>query len=429
MAIFRLNSNRILTKDADIGRINSDMSAALTPSKNKVVFYSKNFKSGRLSDSRVTFTLPFRVSVGAGFGTINNHDVTWSPIVFDAPKVSTNSFLVVCVDIDGVVDVRADMSMTSISDSIVLAYINVGSTEIVNLEEVEKDGWYIYARLQSPDGSWDDHERVLCTGDQPRAFSRGGIIYLTYRKDGRTLIRLFDTGDDQTWAYTPNIFITDNQSIIHLKKDPESSIYAKCGLGSYNESTPINDNLFPLGETSFCFIGGAPHVFVPMITGPYTDKIIYPYHIDVYRNGVVEQTLEFNDNHRFYLDERWLPIPDVLNRSFRVRVNSTIVTFEFETSPVDAVTTDVFEPFYNPVTGEATDNRLSTLSAMGQIAEVEKVFEYQETRSVSDEEMVTIISLGGSEYDIFTYMWSLNLLDENTNISGGLGSISETTIT
>jgi hypothetical protein len=175
---------------------------------------------------------------------------------------SANSFILVYVDVFGVVGLTSDFTMTFIKDVIVLAYVNTGNSEIVYVEEVEKVSKNIYCRKQVTysygQWSWDDYELILNTGEQPRAFynNDNNKIYMSYKKDGITFVRIFDLSSQISFSYLPNKYIISD--IIYFNNDPQSSLYFSGSTGAKSESNVNNVDLFPLGPSALSFIYAAP---------------------------------------------------------------------------------------------------------------------------------------------------------------------------
>lgn len=243
-----------LTVETDDGRPASFPSLVVAPFGQKFVFYTKQFTSGRTSDSRVTFTLPFTVSVEAGSGTLNGSVITWGAV---SASVALDSFDIVYVDSVGNVVITDTWDMTTIAASIVLAFVYVGHTAITRLEEFEKTGLYIYAQKQilvGPVWYWEDKEYLVNTGDQPRAFydQIGDKIYLQYKKDSTVYLRIFNPSDELSWRYIPNTFIQD-PNIIHFNRDPQTSVQFIAGAGDFADQTVSDAELFPLSVTGLSF--------------------------------------------------------------------------------------------------------------------------------------------------------------------------------
>jgi hypothetical protein len=436
---FKKNSSIKLTEDTDDNRINSDMCAVVSPAGQKIIFYAKTFNSGRLSNSRVTYVLPFTLNVEAGNGLINGLTVNWLAASF---IVSQNSFILVYVNTSGVVGLTSDFTMTFIKDVIVLAYVNVGGSEIVYVEEVEKTNKNIYCRKQILHSyglwDWDDYEFILNTGSQPRALydSLTGKIYMSYKKDGTAFTRIFDLNLENSFKYLPNKYIVSN--VIYLSRNQESSAYFMGSFGTKTNSAIDNIDLFPLGSSalSFIYLSGSfkPFIFLPFITGEFVSNILYPYFIDIYTfDGSVyalENTVTFYDNINFLVDTRWYEcLTNNQDRYIGVRVNSNLIAHQYETALENRIKVHVFVPFYegdivNGIT--AIEGRLSFLGSMGSKSGIEKTFEYQETR---DFEFNNVNFLGsmGSKSEIektFEYQETRDFEFDDANFIGMFGSVT-----
>lgn len=254
-AYFRKNSSTQLTTDTDDNRINSDMCAVVSPEGQRILFYAKTFNSGRLSNSRVTYTIPFTLNIQAGNGIINGIAVSWGATSLIA---GSNSFILIYVDNLGTVGMTTDFTMTFMKDVIVLAYVNTGNSEIVYVEEVEKISKNIYCRKQVSysygSWSWDDYELILNTGEQPRAFynSDNNKIYMSYKKDDIAFVRIFDLNSQISFSYLPNKYISSD--VIYLNRNPESSLYFSGSMGSISDNDIASVDLFPLGPSALSFM-------------------------------------------------------------------------------------------------------------------------------------------------------------------------------
>ena len=163
-----------LTFDTDDGRTNSSPSLVVASGR-KIIFYEKFFTSGRTTYlptgiEHITYTAPFSLNVPAGSGTLNGAGIAWAA---DTHVLPSDSFVLVRVDSSGVIHYEISWTMATLSTSIVLAYVNVGHSAIVYVEEVEKTGSYIYVRKQESSGGtwvWTDVEGQLCTGENQKLF-------------------------------------------------------------------------------------------------------------------------------------------------------------------------------------------------------------------------------------------------------------------
>ena len=422
---FHKNEQHVVTRDTDEGRINADMTMVSTP--RKVMFYAKTFRSGRESNSLIHYTLPFTIHISAGNGTINGIPVSWG--VGDR-TVPANSFSTVYVDDGGAVHIIQSSPMEILKDSIVLAYVNTGLTAIVYVENVEKTGKYIYCRKQSSGQIWGDTELVMNTGDQPRSFYRNGKIYLTYRKDNSSLLRIFDLAVDTTFSYLPNTYMVDFETV-RMNRDPESTCTATLSKGNVSDSDIQNADLFPLGMSAYCFIDGQPYVFLPFIIGSFISYIKYPYYIDIYtfdgNSYVLSESIAIYDNINYLLDVRWHRIYDYEDRYFRCRVDSNLIK-NYET-PVDKqIKIEVFPPYNED--GNIIDNRFNTSLSKGSSSEIIKTAEYEETRDREEEHFDCNLSKGSVSEMLKTAEYEEVRGREEDHMTCGLskGSLSEVTI-
>lgn len=438
-------STTALTGDTDDGRINTDICAVVTPNDRKIVFYSKTFDSGRLSDSRVTYTLPFTINVEAGNGQINSIPVVWGAAVL---TVDPNTFTLIYVSNTGVVGKTTDFPISFVKDVIVLAYVSSGGSEIVYVEEVEKVSKFIYAKRQAASTGrwvWDDYEFVLNTGEQPRAFYDPVTdrVYMSYKKDGIALCRLFDLSTETTWAYVANKYLVSEQ--MYLSHDPESSLYFGPSTGFKSEGSVTSVDLFPLANTpSLCFIyitgSFKPFIFLPFVTGSFLSYIKYPYYIDIYTfDGFtysLENTVEFYDNSLYLLDVRLYQCPtDNQDRYLGVRVNHDLIGGQYETLPENRIHVNVFPAFIETevltnITSEAIDGRTDFKASTGSVSELVKVLEYEETRDFEIDNSEFKASTGSvSEMaKTFEYEETRDFETDNSEFKASVGSHCEVII-
>lgn len=345
MAVFRQNFLTKLTKDTDSGRINSNPSFIITSTGQTIVFYSKYFTSGRTSAGRVQQSLPkpnFLIQVDAGSGTLNGNSVSWNATSF---TLTMNTFVLVYVDASGNVLVSTSWTMTTLQTSIVLAYVNVGNSDIVYVEEVPKTGNYIYIRKQVLSGGswiWDDTEQIMNTGEQPRAAydSVSGIIYLSYRKDGIPYLRLFDTSNQTSWVYIRNSAVTS--SVISLSNNPQINYTFQAGAGSKALSSPVNADLFPVIATGFGFIleSGVPQPYIflgPIGYSSYAQYITSVITYNIFTYDGYNYTLEastttpypFRNDYTNWF--RWTHTTGI--KYIGVQFNTTLLPQPFRTDP------------------------------------------------------------------------------------------------
>lgn len=293
------------TFDTDNGRPNNYPVVVVDASGRAVIFYEKVLTSGRLSNTRVTYTLPFTVHVEAGNGSLNSTPVSWSAIDLTMPA---DSFQIVYVDSGGTVSFTSSLifgryDMSLMATSIILAFVSIGNTGITQLEEVEKTGKYIYVRSQVFSGGswvWDNNEYILNTGEQPKAYYDVATnkIYLSYKKDSISYVRMIDFTNSTTLKYLSNISIQTGPTIT-LNNNPQNTFYPGAASG-YEASigAMITPKLYFLSYTALKFIPvlsvQQPHIFMPFVTssGGYLPYLRLPYYVDIFSLSGSTYTLE-----------------------------------------------------------------------------------------------------------------------------------------
>lgn len=300
------------TFDTDDGRPNNYPVSAVDVSGRMVIFYEKILLSGRLSDSRVTYA-SFTVHVEAGNGSLNSTPVSWIATDLTMPA---NSSQIVYVDSGGTVSFTSSLvfgryDMSLMATSIILAFVSIGNIEINQLEEVEKTGKYIYARSQIFSGGswiWDNNEYILNTGEQPKAYYdiAANYIYLSYKKDSISYVRVINFANPLTLRYNSNISIQSG-SIITLNNNPQNTFYLN-SAGGYEASvsTFTTPKLYLLSYTALKFIPvlsvQQPHIYMPFVTssGGYLPYLRLPYYIDIFSLSgstyILEESVAVYDN-------------------------------------------------------------------------------------------------------------------------------------
>jgi hypothetical protein len=379
-----------LTIDTDNGRTHNYPCIVISPAGQQFVFYEKYLTTGKQSYSRITFTAPsFDISVEAGNGSVNATPVTWGSALL---TINQNAYALVYVDTSGNVGLSYNLDMTFMKDVIQLAYVSSGNSSITRIEELEHTGYYIYLRKQTLSGSsyvWDNVAYRLNTGTQPKAFycSTNGKIYLTYQKDGAEYVRVFDPTDELTWEYLPNTRIISN--VISLINHPQNSVVFGVGSGYEAETTIENGDLFPLGDTGFCFVGSSTYIFLPSISGAYIQYITNPIITYEILNKVgstyyVEASYSL-DYH--YILGRWKIWSGTAGQKYiRVIISTTIMTVDYVTDVSSYKSLLIYaRPALTVVdTDISTDGRDDTLSlsaSSGYEASVEKTAEFVETKT------------------------------------------------
>lgn len=395
-----------LTLETDDARPVSFPSLVVKPTGQRFVFYTKQFTTGRTSNSRVTFTLPFAIDVEAGSGTLNSIPVSWGAATLTAPP---DSFNIVYSDSMGV-HLTDTWDMALIASSIVLAFVYTGNSEITRVEEVEKTGLYIFTQKQELVGQvwqWSGAESILNTGEQSQAFydPSSGLIYLHYKKDSSVYLRVLDPLDVLSFRYLPNSYIQDPNTI-HLNRDPQASIEFNVGAGDSSSQAIVDVELFPLSVTglSFQYVISAyePFIYIPYIIGSYLQYLKYPYTIEIgHLSGsafVTEDSVTINSNDPY---GRWRQWTGSLGLKYiRVRCFTPLMGGEYFTPPSGYKQVFIYDPFEYQETVDNTINEQlitepvtfrSSGSTAGQIV---KTFEYEETRDFEQDSVLFQVGVG-----------------------------------
>lgn len=275
--LFTLKSNTQLTRDTDSGRPNSYTSIVRDGFGGLIAFYEKQWTSGRLSDGLVSALSGLNVRVSAGNGSINTTPVTWIQTDLLLPA---NSYSVIYVNTSGDVLQATSISSTVLKDSIVLAFIGTGAVAVVSLENVEKNGYYIFSKRQTWSGSawvWDDYESRINTGRDPSATYNAvdDKVYLAFSRDGSSFARVLDLTDPLTWEFLPNYRLTGG--IIYPEPYPSKTSFSRRSGG--NSKQVITNVLFPLSAIGAGFqigISGVERV----VRVPYSSSQFNSYVID-----------------------------------------------------------------------------------------------------------------------------------------------------
>jgi hypothetical protein len=430
LAVFRQNSLNILTKDTDSGRLNSNPSFVVTSTGQAICFYSKYFTSGRTSVGRVTLLSGFQIQVDAGSGTLNGNSVSWSTAT---PTLEMNTFVLVYVNASGNVLVSTNWTMTTLKTSIVLAYVNVGNSAIVYIEEVPQTGNYIYIRKQVLSGSswiWDDTEQIINTGEQPRAAynSSNGIIYLSYRKDGIPYLRLFDTTNEVSWNYIRNSTVTS--SVINLNNNPQINYTFSAAAGSKASLSLVNANLFPIMVVGFGFIleSGVPQPYIflgPIAYSSYVQYITSAITYNIYTYNGSTYTLEASTTIPYPFREdytnwfRWMHTTGP--KYIGIQCNTILFPQPFRTDPSNY--SQVTVTSHNDVTLLAADtwnslmsDNVFTLKPGAGNSSIVKTFEYSIINTFQSDNLSFLAGAGNLssivktfEYDIINMFQTDNL--------------------
>jgi len=283
------------TDDSDSGRLN-DFPVMVRDSNGRfIAFYEKKFRSGRLSDSEVSFVSPsLDCHVEAGNGMINSVPVIWTSTNL---TLVPNTYTLIYVDQLGTVGHTADFPISFVQNIIVLAFVNVGGTSIVRLLGFEKDGYYIFHRKQVLLGSiyvWDDYEYRLNVGTKPTASydTVSNIVYLAFQKDGASFIRAFDLTNPLTWEDLGNVI--EISSVLYPVPQPlnELIMKASCDKGVQDITLPL---LYELARNMAVGLDKdtlVPYVHLPYVTSSYLSAMIPPPLLEVYTKSGSIYTLE-----------------------------------------------------------------------------------------------------------------------------------------
>ena len=385
-----------MTFDTDDRRPDNHPSSLVLPTGQHMIFYSKFLTTGKESFSRISFIgLTFTINVEAGSGAINGIPVTWGSGVLTA---SPNTYQIVYSDSAGVLHISAIMPMVEASSAIILAYVQSGNSSITRIEEIEHTGYYLYIRKQVLSGTnwvWDNYEYRLNTGEEPEAYYDTGSnkIYLSYKKDSVSYLRMFDPTNQLTWDYLPNINIS--VSNITLNTDPESSIVVAVSAG-YASYTLLASDEYPLKTPEFCFIKSLPYIILPNVIG---DNIFYSYgevsyDVLTYSGGsyTVEATYSFPRINYDTQNLKYVPWVGTFGLKYiRFRTFTRLFAGQFVTSPSNYMQLYIFD-FPATITladgaynvKAKGDSLINTLSSGYQVAMITAA-EYVETRTFQSE--------------------------------------------
>jgi len=233
MARFKFIDDVVLTKDTDSRRVNRNPQIIETIEGRKIAFYDKELYTGKISNSRVTFTAPtLDCLVTSGIGELNGISATWvqTPLTLNA-----NTFSLIYCDLSGSVSATDDFPMEFMKDVIPLAAANVGASEIVYIEEFEKIGRYVYFQKQELVNSkwvWNDYEYRLNSGHTPkvRISENSNLLYVNYIRDGDTNLRIIDVTDELSFEYLRSYTIQTGE-VITLDRDLNRKLQASVNSG------------------------------------------------------------------------------------------------------------------------------------------------------------------------------------------------------
>jgi len=441
-----------LTFDTDSGRTNSSPSLVVAGGR-RVIFYEKFFTSGLTAyspvGSHISTTPPLTINVPAGNGTLNGSPVSWSS---NSSVLPIDSFVIVYVDAGGIIHYDTLWTMGTIAISIVLAYVNVGHTAIVSVEEVEKTGKYIYVRKQELSGGnwvWAGEENIVNTGEQPKAFYDLSLnkIFLSYKKDSVVYVRVFDLSTELTWRYLPNIQISSGT--INMNHNPEIALSFFTAAGSKSIGAITDLEIYPMSVTGLSFIKvGAnfePHIFLPFLTSPNINfqYLVYPYYVEICSKSgavyTVEESIAFSNNGEFS-NERWHQWVGSLGIKYiRIRAQCPVLIRGDVVTPEDSYRqVEIFDPFEKR-TGELEttinsliiDERLEVVSSAGMKSLLTKTYEYEEKRDF-EEDTLSVKSAAGMKSlltKIYEYEETRDFEEDTLSVKSASGMKSIMVIT
>jgi len=407
-----------LTVDLDDGRINSHPSLIKDKNGRLIVFYSKTLPSGRISTSRVTFTpSSFDIHVEAGNGEITDTPIIWSATDLIA---TPETYSIVYVDISGTVKISSDIQKNIYQDAIILAFLNVGLTSIVNLEEVERVGTYLFTQRQvwnseSEEWEWDNYEYRINNGQEPFALydSSSDKIYLSYKRDGESFNRLFNLTDPLTWSYLHHYTITAGVIYPDFVQSRTYSQSVGAGpSGSFKSDIELFNMESP-PHIGYKYIAGSyiPYVNIPWLaSGAYTPYLSGNPELEVYtfdgENYNLEGTFPMDIGSRAYPEwQEWgLPTGTVyLGVHVTFDKNSIYQGGDYRTPPEKYeelyisesrdYTYDTSDPQINSVDKSSIS---SIVGCGGGKSDVLKTSESSQSYKISDEEDASSIGAGGS---------------------------------
>lgn len=321
MSIYSKITNRKLTEDLDSERNNFYPSIIRDPEGRLIVFYQKNLKSGKQSNSFVSVDGAFGLSVEAGNGEILGESVSWGAATVTADP---EKFSLLFVDKQGNVQVKSTPKMGTVQDAIILAYVRAGSTQITRYEEIEKVGKYIFCRYQKKDGDqwvWDEEEYMISVGEKPRAFydKANDKIILSYNRDSIGYLRVFDLQDELTFEYLSNTSLEND--VVNLKNDPQNT--ARFMFASGFRSKAVTGSDIDVYDFRYYMLGYAISIEDNGIISqylhlPYMEELNYPslsitdIYLEVYSKSGDTYTLEsevpiaLEDNNYLGSKENWV---------------------------------------------------------------------------------------------------------------------------
>jgi len=274
LPLFELKTTNTLSLDTDSGRINDYTSIVKDNSGRLIVFYEKEWTSGRLSDTLVLKVSGLDIQIQAGNGEINGIPVSWMLTNLTVPA---SSYSLIYVTNAGIVQQTTSPTSTLIRDSIVLAFVGSGISDVVYIDLIEKTGFYIFSKRQIFSGGnwiWDDYEYRLNVGRDPTASydSINDKVYLTFSKDGSSYVRIFDLTDPLTWEYLPHY--SEASFTLYPETGPQATSIMKLGSGRTTQSP---GQLFPLDAIGVGYkVDGSvqQYVHIPYLNSTWNQYVL-----------------------------------------------------------------------------------------------------------------------------------------------------------
>jgi hypothetical protein len=283
------------TNDTSVGRSNNYPSIIRDNDGRYIMFYEKRLQTGRLSIDTVTFTSPsLDCTVPAGNGEINSISVSWLSTVL---TLSPNSYTLIYVDSSGVVGQTDDFPISFVKDVIILAFAYVGDTSIVRILNTERDGYYVFHRKQTYLGGayeWDDYEFRLNVGIKPEAVydSANNKVYLSFQKDGASMVRMFDLTDANTWQDLNHILLVD--PTIYPIPQPKVDLVSNTAYSKFSV-TDVSPPLFELASDVVVGLetgSNDPYIHIPYVTSSFLAYATFPALMQVFAKSGSVYTLQ-----------------------------------------------------------------------------------------------------------------------------------------
>lgn len=288
-----------LTFETDDNRKANQLNAIVDSDGRRIVFYEKEFNSGRLTGGRITDAGGLFVDIEAGTGNLNGTPVAWSQTL-GFPVVSA-LFQIVGYDVNlASLVIVTDLQMTTLNHIIPLAYIFAGVSIIVRVLNIEITGKYIYVRRQIDQGgsvfAYEGVDDLMNSGTTPQAFYDVGTnrIYLTYRKNGMVFQRIIEVGNEASaWNYIVDYNETGGV-LVYLETFRNESLLA------YSASPPtlkqINTQEAPIVQGNVN-LSGTTHIYnvaLRSITGFQLVPEFYEIYKEIASVQVLQESIPYS---------------------------------------------------------------------------------------------------------------------------------------